>query len=172
MSDAAGCPPGDRLAGPRIGPLARWLALVGAAILIGIAALVTLSVVKRIVSGSGIDGDFEIVQLVAAIAAFCLFPLCFAVRGNIIVDSFTGWLPARLRDGLDALCDLVFGLVALVMAWRMVVGALDQFASGTTLQLIALPTWWAVAICAGLMGCLGLAALAVGMRALRGRLGR
>lgn len=164
--------PEDRLAGPPIGPMARWLALAGAAILIGIAALVTVSVAMRIVTGSGIDGDFEIVQLAAAIAAFCLFPLCFAARGNIIVDSFTTWLPDRFRERLDALWDLVFGLVAMVMAWRMVIGALDQFASGITLQLIALPTWWAVAVCAALMACLGAAALAVGIRALRGQDGR
>lgn len=164
--------PEDRLAGPGIGPVARLLALAGAGLLIGIATLVTASVAMRVVTGSGIDGDFEIVQLAAAIAAFCLFPICFATRSNIVVDTFTTRLPDRFREVLDAIWDLLFGLVAIVLAWRMVVGALDQFASGTTLQLIPLPTWWAVAVCAALMACLGLVALAVGICALRGQHGR
>ncbi|WP_324134713.1 TRAP transporter small permease [Bosea sp. (in: a-proteobacteria)] len=161
--------PEDRLAGPRIGLIARGLALTGGAILIAIAALVTVSVLCRIVTGSGIDGDFEIVQLAAAIAAFCLFPLCFAARGNIIVDTFTTRLPERARHIIDSVWDALFGFVALVLSWRMVVGAIEQRASGTTLQVYPLPTWWAVAICAVLMALLGGTAAAVGLRGLRAR---
>lgn len=159
----------DRFAGPRMGRLARILALTGGAILLGLAALVTTSVGMRIITGSGIDGDFEVVQLGAAIAAFCLFPLCLSIRGNIFVDTFTTKLPHRWNAILDGLWDALFGLIALVIAARMVVGAMDQFTSKTTLMVLAVPTWWAVAICAGLLALLGLTALVVGYRMLRGR---
>jgi TRAP-type C4-dicarboxylate transport system permease small subunit len=157
----------DRIAGPRIGLLARLLALTGGAILLAVSALVTTSVVLRIVTGSGIDGDFEIVQLAAAIAAFCLFPLCLAIRGNIFVDTFTTGLPKRWNAVLDGLWDTLFGLIILVFAARMVVGSVDQFASKTTLMVLPIPTWWAVALCAGLAALLGITALAVGVRMLR-----
>jgi TRAP-type C4-dicarboxylate transport system permease small subunit len=159
----------NRLAGPRLGMISRALALAGGAILVAISGLVTTSVIMRTVTGSGIDGDFEIVQLAAAIAAFCLFPLCVAVRGNIIVDTFTTSLPERIRTSIDALWDVLFGVIALVLSWRMSVGAADQFAQGTTLQLLPIPTWWAVAVCAGLAAVLGITSIVVGARALRHR---
>jgi TRAP-type C4-dicarboxylate transport system permease small subunit len=159
----------DRIAGPGIGRLVRLLALTGGGILLGIAGLVTTSVLLRMITGAGIDGDFEMVQVGAAIAAFCLFPLCLAIRGNIFVDTFTSRLPARWSAVLDGLWDTLFGLIVLIIAARMVVGSMDQFISKTTLMVIAIPTWWAVALCAGLAGFLGVTALAVGLRMLRGR---
>jgi TRAP-type C4-dicarboxylate transport system permease small subunit len=159
----------DRNAGPRLGPIARSLALTGGAMLVAISTLVTTSVVLRAVTGAGIDGDFEIVQLAAAIAAFCLFPLCLAVRGNIIVDTFTTRLPKRIRETLDALWDILFGVIAAVFAWRMAVGAIEQFTSKVTLQVIAVPTWWAVAACAMLMAVLAVTALVVGLRLVTGK---
>ncbi|MBP1806340.1 TRAP transporter small permease [Rubellimicrobium aerolatum] len=157
----------DGIAGPRMGPLARGLALGGGALLLGIAALVTTSVALRTVTGAGITGDFEIVQLAAAIAAFCMFPLCVAVRGNIAVDTFTTRLPQRAQDALDGLWDVVFGLVAAILAWRLALGAADQFRSRVTLMMLPVPTWWAVAACAALMALLALTALVVGFRTWR-----
>jgi TRAP-type C4-dicarboxylate transport system permease small subunit len=159
----------DRFAGPRMGRLARILALIGGGILLALSMLVTTSVGLRIVTGAGIDGDFEVVQLGAAIAAFCLFPLCLSIRGNIFVDTFTMKLPHRWNAVLDGLWDALFGVIALVIAARMVVGAMDQLASKTTLMVLAVPTWWAVAICAGLLALLGITALVVGYRMLSGK---
>ncbi len=158
----------DRFAGPRMGRLARILALTGGGLLLALSMLVTTSVGLRIVTGSGIDGDFEVVQVGAALAAFCLFPLCLSIRGNIFVDTFTTRLPHRWNAVLDGLWDALFGLIALVIAARMVVGAMDQFASKTTLMVLAIPTWWAVALCAGLLALLGITALVVGYRMLSG----
>ena len=45
-----------------------------------------------------INGDFELVQMATAIAVFSFLPYCQARRGNIVVDTFTSWLPrARQR---------------------------------------------------------------------------
>ena len=40
-----------------------------------------------------INGDFEMVQMATAIAVFSFLPYCQARRGNIVVDTFTSWLP-------------------------------------------------------------------------------
>lgn len=159
----------DRIAGRPIGLVARVLAFFGGAILLGISALVTTSVVLRGLTGEGINGDFELVQIAAAIAAFCMFPLCLSIRGNIFVDTFTGGLPKRWNAVLDGLWDVLFSVIAMIVAARMAIGAADQFNSKTTLMVIALPTWWAVALCAALMALLGLTAVVVGTRMLLGR---
>jgi TRAP-type C4-dicarboxylate transport system permease small subunit len=157
----------DRLAGRRAGAVARGLALVGGALLLGIAALVTLSVVLRAATGSGIEGDFELVQMAAAVAAFCLLPLCLATRGNIMVDTFTSRLPARITARLDALWDGLFGVIMAMLAARMVVGAADQWRTGTTTAVLGVPTWGAVAACAALLAVLAGVSLIVGWRQWR-----
>jgi ABC-type dipeptide/oligopeptide/nickel transport system permease component len=65
---------------------------------------------------------------------------------------------------LDGLWDLLFALIAAVFAARMVAGALDQLRSNTTSIVLGIPTWWAVALCAALLGVLAAVALAVGLR--------
>jgi len=151
-------------AGPAIGGLARHLAIAGGALLVGIAALVTTSVTMRWVTGSGITGDFEIVQLLAALGAFAMFPLCIALRGNIVVDTFTAALPTGFQQALDRLWDVSFGVIVLVMAWRLAVGAVEQLTTKTSLMMLPLPTWWVVAGCSALFAVTGLVSLVVGLR--------
>lgn len=155
----------DNAAG-RTGRLARGLAIVGGALLLLIAVFVTVSVALRAMTGSGIDGDFELVQIAAALAAFCLFPVCIVTRGNIKVDTFSRHWPQPLTRFLDGLWDVLFGVIAATFAARMVVGALDQFNSNTTSIVLGIPTFWAVALCAALLGVLAVVSLVVGLRLL------
>jgi TRAP-type C4-dicarboxylate transport system permease small subunit len=161
--------PEDRLAGPQVGRIARVLALIGGAMLLLISGFVTVSVVLRAITGGGINGDFEVVQLAAALAAFCLFPLCISIRGNIFVETFTSNLPKRVTAFIDGLWDTLFGLICVVLAWRMVIGTFDQLASKTTTMVLAIPIWWVVGICAALIGLLAMTCLVVGYRMIRGR---
>jgi TRAP-type C4-dicarboxylate transport system permease small subunit len=148
----------------RMGRLARGLAIVGGVLLLLIAVFVTASVVMRAMTGSGIDGDFELVQIAAALAAFCLFPFCIVTRGNIRVDTFSSRWPQPLNRFLDGLWDVLFGVITATFAARMVVGALDQFNSNTTSIVLGIPTFWAVAVCAALLAVLAVVSLVVGLR--------
>lgn len=89
----------------RIDAVAEAVALIGGALLIAVASMVVVSVTLRsdLVGAAGVPGDFELVQMATAIAAFCFLPLCQLRRGNIFVDTFTLKLPQRWRDGIDAL---------------------------------------------------------------------
>jgi TRAP-type C4-dicarboxylate transport system permease small subunit len=156
----------DINAGPLLGGAARMLALIGGGLLLGISGLVTTSVMMRWVLGEGIEGDFEFVQTAAAVVAFCCFPLCIAVRGNIAVDTFSSGLSERWRNRLDASWDLLFAAICIVLAWRLALGALDQLRSGTTLMISGLNIWWAIGICAALLAVLAATALVVGLRLL------
>lgn len=102
----------------RIDAVAETVALIGGVLLIVLATMVVVSVTLRsdLVGKAGVPGDFELVQMATAVAAFCFLPLCQLKRGNIFVDTFTLKLPPRWRDGLDALWDVVYGLAMALIA--------------------------------------------------------
>lgn len=136
------------------------IALAGGLLLVAVALMVTASVAIRspLVGGSGVPGDFELVQMGTGVAAFTYLALCQARRGNIFVDTFTGWLPQRAQAGLDALWDVAYGLAMAVIAWRLVVGAIGERSSGTTTMVLGLPSWIGIAVCGLLAGFVALVA--------------
>lgn len=147
-----------------IARLANWLALAGGAVLLLTATVTSLSVVQRWLVGQPIAGDFEIAAIGAGIAVAGFLALGTLRGANILVDTFTGWLPARFTAALDGCWTLVWAVVAAAIAWRLAVGALETRASGTNTMVLAVPTWWAVALCA-----LGFAATALAALATLGR---
>ena len=110
-SDAPPPPPPD----PAIGRATRAVAILGGCLSIATATLVTLSVLGRWLGFGSINGDFELVQMGVALSVFCFLPLSQARRGNIMVDTFTTWLPARVQRAIDAFWDFVYaGFMALI----------------------------------------------------------
>jgi len=141
------------------GPVARLsglLALAGGALVVGLALLVTGSVLKRWATNQGVEGDFELVQAGLALAVFAFFPFCQARRGHIVVDTFTTWLPVRAQRALDGLWDLIFAGVAGLIAWRLSLGASEAFASRTTSMVLGLPIGYAIAAASAMSGLLAL----------------
>ncbi|WP_237214507.1 TRAP transporter small permease [Falsiroseomonas oryziterrae] len=120
----------------------------------------TVSVLLRWLGGQPIKGDFEIVSIAAGVGVFGFFAYGTLAKANIIVDSFTAWLPARVNGIVDAAWMLVWAAVTLWLAERVTVGAWDTWRSGTrTIGLLALPYWWAIAIGALCFAATALAAL-------------
>ena len=154
----------------REGPLAavtRPLAIAGGLLMLAVAATVTVNVLLRWLFNSAVSGDIELVQIGTAVAVFAFLPLCQSRRGNIVVDTFTTELPQRLRNGLDALWDLVYVAMALIIAWRLGVGAWDTIRSNTVSMMLGLPTGWAIAACAVMAAFLATVAVATALRVLR-----
>lgn len=140
--------------------LGAMLALAGATLSLCIAAVVTASVLLRWTTSHGLSGDFEMVQMAVALAIFSFLPHAQLRRANILVDTFTTWLPERVTSGIDAFWDLVYGAAAALLAWRLAIGAGDAIASHTGTMILGLPTGWAIATCSAMAGLLALAALA------------
>jgi TRAP-type C4-dicarboxylate transport system permease small subunit len=145
------------------------VALLGGVLLITLSVTVVISVTLRsdFVGGAGVPGDFELVQMATAIAAFCFLPLCQLRRGNIFVDTFTLRLPQRWRNGIDALWDGVYGLAMALIAWRLGVGARSALASGENTMVLQLPSYLPIALCAVLAGFVSLAAFVSASRLMR-----
>ena len=158
---------------PPSGPiahLARALAFLGGASLLVAGCVTTLSVLLRWTTDHPIRGDFEIVSIAAGIGVAGFLAYGTLMRANIIVDSFTTWLPARITGLLDAVWMLVWAAVTLWLAERLLFGTWDIWRSGTrTIGLLAIPYWWAVGIVCLCFGATGLAALVWVARLAKGR---
>ena len=159
--------PPDFVARP-LGTAAEALGLVGGLLMLVVASLVTISVLMRWLLGDGISGDFELVQIATALAAFAFLPLCQARRGNVIVDTFTASLPERARRGLDALWDVTYAVLIAILSWRLAVGALDAFASQTTSMVLGIPQGYALVACAVMGAFLSLVAAATAVHLVTG----
>ncbi|HXH83009.1 MAG TPA: TRAP transporter small permease [Candidatus Tectomicrobia bacterium] len=121
--------------------LAVACAYLGGAVIGAIALMSTVSIAGRAVASRPILGDFELVEMGAAIAGSLFLPYCQATRGHIIVDFFTLRAgPATIRR-LDRAGALVMAAMFLLVAWRTVVGCADIARSGETTMLMRIPVW-------------------------------
>jgi TRAP-type C4-dicarboxylate transport system permease small subunit len=142
--------------------------LGGGAVLLGIALLTCWSVVQRWLTSQPVPGDFELVSIGSGVAVFGFLAWGTVRRSNILVDSFTAWLPRRATAVVDAFWMLVWAAVAGLLAERLLQGARETLRSGTTTMVLGLPTWWAVGVGALAFAATALAALASVPRLLRG----
>lgn len=160
---AAGVPPGllDRIV--------TALAVAGGALSLGVAILVAVSVARRWLGFQPIPGDFEFVQMATAVSIFSFLPYCQLRHGNIAVDTFTSWLPARDNAFIDAFWDVVYAAMMALVAWCLFNGAGDMYRNGTTTMVLGLAVWPAVAICAALAAALAVTSCATALRLAGGR---
>ena len=147
--------------------IARILALLGGFLVVGLAVLVTTSVLMRWSGGQGINGDFELVQMGLALAVFAFLPLCQADRGNVMVDTFTARLPSAVQAGLDVLWDVVYAAFAAFIAWRLAIGAWEALSSRTTSMVLGLPIHYAIGASAAMAAFLALIAILTAIRRAR-----
>jgi TRAP-type C4-dicarboxylate transport system permease small subunit len=134
---------GERLAiNPTIERVTRWLALAGGVVMLFAIAVTIASVVGRYGFSAPVPGDYEMVELVCAVGIFLFFPYTHATSGNIVVEFFTVKLPARQKRLLDLIHDVLFALVAALLAWRLAIGLSQKFATGESTMLIRIPFWW------------------------------
>lgn len=147
--------------------LTRSLAMLGGVLVLLSAVVVVVSVIVRGTGLGAIGGDFEIVQMATALSVFCFLPYCQARRGNIMVDTFTTWLPRSVQRGLDGLWDLVYAGMAGIIAWQLMRGAIDTVSSNTVSMVLGLPTGWAIAVASVLAAILCLVTLATAWRVFK-----
>jgi TRAP-type C4-dicarboxylate transport system permease small subunit len=159
---------GTQLPPPRPAP---WLeraagafAVAGGVLMLAVAALVTTSVVLRWQFNAPIDGDFEYVRMGTAVAVFAFLPYAQVRRGNIMVDTFTSWLPARGQAFIDAFWDLAYALFMGFIAYCLVFGTWDAIRSGETTMQRQIVLWPSIAIATGLCMLLTVTAVATAIR--------
>jgi TRAP-type C4-dicarboxylate transport system permease small subunit len=139
-------------------------------VLLATALLTVVSVTSRWLTSQPVKGDFELVSLGSGLAVLSFLAWGSVTRANILVDSFTTWLPARVNGVIDAFWSLAWAATTLLIAERMWQGMHDTWRNGMrTIGLLALPYWWAIGIGAFCFALAGIAALLTIPRLLRGR---
>lgn len=113
--------------------------------LTGVVLLTATSVVLDMLFRRPLPGDFELVQMLVAQAAFAFLPWSQIRRGHVVVDLFTVRAPAWFQRGMQATGSLLMLLLALLLLWRMSIGALDYYdpVYPETTPILGLPVWLA-----------------------------
>lgn len=154
---------------PRLDRMIGAIAIAGGLLALGVALLVTTSVIGRWLFNLPVEGDFEFVKMATAIAVFSFLPYTQVQRGNIMVDSFTARLSPRMRHLVDAFWDLVYAAVAAMMAHGLFTGASEALRNRETTMQLQLLVWPAIALCAVLAGLLLFSCLLSAARLMQSR---
>lgn len=130
------------LVGMMLNTCCRMFAVCSGILLVLMAMMSLASIVGRSVFGKPILGDYELVQMMSAIAISMALPYCQMTRGHIIVDFFTSALSRSANRLFDIIASLALSVVAFVFAWRIGIGMSDLYANHETSMLLNIPTWW------------------------------
>lgn len=145
---------------------AKGCALVGGGLFIGLIVMSLVSIIGRKLANAPITGDVELMQVGTAVAAAAFLPLCTTLGEHLRVDFFTEFAPAPVRRFLDAVSDLLLGLVALLLVWRAGLQTLDIREAAEVTPLLGVPIWLAMAGMLPSLALVALCALARGWRDL------
>ncbi|NDV00723.1 TRAP transporter small permease subunit [Pseudoroseicyclus tamaricis] len=163
---AGGAGPGPErgpVRGPVSGPvrlaeaLARAMALAGGGLLVALGLFICVSVTGRALGNLGgagwmpeelgawlgrfgqIRGDYELVEMGAAICVFAFLPFADVAGAHARVEVFTERMRGRLW--LERGWALLMALALTLIAWRLGVGTLDKLGNGQTSFIFAVPLW-------------------------------
>jgi hypothetical protein len=127
----------------------RAMAFVGIGVLTLIAVLSVVSIIGRSMTSIGLGpvrGDFELVEMGAALAIFCFMPWTQLRRAHAAVDLFWGLTPKALKPPLTVFSDVLMLGLWVILVWRMGVAMGDYHATGETTLVLLLPVWWGYAV--------------------------
>lgn len=146
----------------------RALAICAGIVLTLMALMSVISIIGRSFFDSPIKGDYEMVQMMSAVAVAMSLPFCQMARGHVIVDFFTAHLAKPITRMLDAIAGILLAGVSFVIAWRIGVGMVELRSNGDATMLLSLPTWWGYAPMVPSFFLLGAAALYTAWKDMQG----
>lgn len=127
-------PKAEYWTGRLLGRIAGAMALGGGVVLLAMAGVVVVSVTGRALSWAGltpITGDFELVEIGAALAVFGFLPWCQMRRAHVTVDILSHALGPRIHALLGFLGDVVLTVCAGVILWRFWLGFAGKYPHGS-----------------------------------------
>ena len=130
------------LVGRVLNRVCRAFAVGSGLMLIAMSLMSLVSIVGRSLFSKPILGDYELVQMMSAVAVTMALPFCQMIRGHIIVDFFTSNAPKKFNRACDIVANVLLAIAAFTFAWRVTLGMIDLRGSGDASMLLNLPTWW------------------------------
>ena len=136
-----GMPPFEDAFGRALGRTSMVFAIVGVLLICALAIMLCVTIMARKLLGWQVTGDYELVQISAAVSMSLLFPWCHLTGGNVIVDLLTNGLPRPVNRALDRIGSLLLAVMALILAWRTSSLVVQTYGHGTFTPLLAVPLW-------------------------------
>lgn len=121
----------------------KAMAVAAGLTLLAMAFMSLWSILGRSLFDKALLGDFELVQMLSAVAVAMCLPYAHWIGGHVIVDFFTGNAKPSTNAFLDLIANLVMAGFSAVFAWRTLVGLLDLRSNFDASMLLNIPTWWA-----------------------------
>lgn len=125
--------------------LCKGMAVVSGVTLTVMALMSMRSIVGRSFFDAPLVGDYELVQLLSAVAVAMALPYANWIGAHVIVDFFTAKAPRKANAFMDTVAHLLLAFFAGLLSWRLFVGMLDLRSSFDASMLLDIPTWWAYA---------------------------
>jgi TRAP-type C4-dicarboxylate transport system permease small subunit len=130
-------------------PVGVWLervsfvfAVAAGLILIAMALMSVYSILGRWLFSSPLLGDYEMVQMMSAMAVSLTLPYTQWARGHVIVDFFTVKASDTVKRVLDSAAYGLMALLSGVLTWRLAIGFEDYLGNFDASMMLGLPTWW------------------------------
>lgn len=116
-------------------------ALLGGVLLLIIALMNTWSVISLAVFGFPVPGDFELVQMGVAVAAFSFLPYCQLKGANVTADIFTAGASRVTVAVFTLLAALVAAFFSVLLLWRMSDGMVSYMRFEEVTTILNIPLW-------------------------------
>ncbi len=117
-------------------------AFVSGITLVILAVMSLWSIVGRSVFDKPLIGDYELVQMLSAVAVALALPYAHWIGAHVIVDFFTANAKPKTNAVFDLFANLVMAFFSVVIAWRLWVGMWDLKANFDASMMLNIPTWW------------------------------
>ena len=122
--------------------LSKVFAVGGGITLVLMALMSMRSIIGRSFFESPLLGDYELVQMLSAVAIAMTLPYAHWIGAHVIVDFFTAKASVKTNAFMDMMANFFMAFFSAVITWRMVVGMLDLRNTMDASMMLNIPTWW------------------------------
>lgn len=133
--------------------LARLSAVIGGLVLTFAMVVTVISIFGRALVQLGhivpwlgwlgpVPGDFEIVEIGAAVAVAAFLPICQLRSGHVIVDLLFSKSSERTLAVFSLVGNLLFAIVGAAITWRLYLGALSKFRYQESSMILQIQLGW------------------------------
>lgn len=125
--------------------LCKGLAIISGVTLVLMALMSMRSIVGRTFFDSPLVGDYELVQMLSAVAVAMALPYANWIGAHVIVDFFTAKASRQANAWMDMVASVLMAVFSGLLTWRLSIGMLDLRANFDASMLLDIPTWWSYA---------------------------
>ncbi len=122
---------------------------------LAVMLIIVVDVLQRKITGTGINGAYELVERILMCGVFAAFAYTQSLRGHVHVTMFISKLPSKPRFLVFGLTGILSSMGAFALAYAAVLQAQYSMSAGTmtgVLQIALYPFFFIEAICMAIFG--------------------